>query len=228
MTAITGTRNMLETARNLHIKKFVYLSSMEVYGAILPDQNPVTEEKMGYLDLTSARSCYPEGKRTCEQLCMDYFYEYHVPVCIARLGQTFGSGALPDDNRLPIQFAKCVIQNQDIVLHTKGDSISNFCYITDSVRAILIMLLRKDMAGIYNVCNDTESLSIREIAQVVADKIAQGQIHVKFDIPEENIYGYAAPTKMYLSASKLKQWGWCPDVSLEKAYKNLIAFLREI
>ncbi|MDD6436199.1 MAG: NAD-dependent epimerase/dehydratase family protein, partial [Clostridiales bacterium] len=99
-TAIKGTANVLDFARDCHAKSVVYLSSMEVYGVTSPEQNPVTEEKLGYIDLYNPRSCYSEGKRLCENMCCAYTKEFNVPVKVARLANTFGPGVSKNDNRL--------------------------------------------------------------------------------------------------------------------------------
>lgn len=64
-----GTKRMLEIARKHSVKGFIYLSTMEVYGA------PVTDDKIGELhgtnlDTMSVRSSYPESKRLCENMCL--------------------------------------------------------------------------------------------------------------------------------------------------------------
>ena len=101
-----GTKNILELARKKQTKGIAYLSSMEVYGTPDPLLERVTEKELGYVDLTSARSCYPEGKRLCECLCAAYSSEYKLPVRIARLAQTFGAGVSGEDNRVYAQFAR--------------------------------------------------------------------------------------------------------------------------
>ena len=97
-TAVLGTKNILEFAKNIGIKSMVYLSSMEMYGTI-NDEN-VTEEKLGYINTLNVRSSYSEGKRVCELYCYSYQKEYGVPVKIARIAQTFGAGISKNENRV--------------------------------------------------------------------------------------------------------------------------------
>ena len=65
---------------------------MEYYGQVTDDYTNVTEDKLGYVDLSKPRSCYPESKRVCETLCNAYVVQYNLNVCSARLAQTFWSG----------------------------------------------------------------------------------------------------------------------------------------
>ena len=84
----------------------VFISSMEVYGILNTQDHKITENQLGYVNLASVRSCYPEGKRYCECLCNAYAAQYNVNVVTARLAQTFGAGILKTENRVFAQFAK--------------------------------------------------------------------------------------------------------------------------
>ena len=64
------------------------------------------------------------------------------------------------------------------------------------------------------------------MAQLVCDRLSGGRSQVVFDIPAENTYGYAADTKMKLSADKLMALGWQPEIGLEEAYRRLMASLK--
>ena len=225
--AMEGTRSMLHLAQKKNVKSIVYLSSMEVYGRILAEQNPVTEEKMGYVDLSKPRSSYPEGKRACELICSAYYHEYQIPVRIARLAQTFGAGIPLSDNRMSMQFARSAKDGKDIVLHTAGRSISNFCYTVDAVKGLFFLLLHGQDGEAYNICNDAESRSIKEIAELVCEKVAKGNISVRFDIPRQNTFGYAPDTEMRLCSDKIRQLGWKPTVSMEEGYRRLTSYLAE-
>ena len=99
ITAFQGTKNMLDIAKLSNVKGFIYLSSMEVYG------NPTTDEKIREthstnLDVMRVRSCYPESKRMCENLCISYMHEYGIAAKVIRLTQTFGPGVRYNDSRV--------------------------------------------------------------------------------------------------------------------------------
>lgn len=227
-TATEGTKNVLELARKYQPESVVYVSSMEVYGQTVPSQNPITEEKMGTLDLNNPRSSYPHGKRLCEEMCREYLKKYDLPVKIARLAQTTGPGIPKSDNRVAMQFARAAKNGEDIVLHTAGRSISNFCYTEDVINGILTILNKGVNGEAYNVCNDAESRSIADIAKLVAEKVATSygnSIQVVFDIPKENIHGYAPDSVMRLNSDKLRALGWQATTDMETAYKNLVDYL---
>lgn len=154
-TIVNGTEHILDLARRCGAGSVVYLSSMEVYGQITcPAGKRVGEDEMGYIDVSNVRSCYPIAKIMAENLCHSYFAEYGVPVKIARLAQTFGRGIRKDDNRAFAQFANAVRTGSDIVLHTAGKSMGNYCDIDEVTEAILFLLQNGIDSEAYNVVNE--------------------------------------------------------------------------
>lgn len=219
-----GTRNILEFSRDKKVKSMVFVSSMEVYGQ--PDDRimEVEEKNLGYIDLTSVRSSYSEGKRICECMCNAYAKEYGVPVKTARLAQTFGAGVQNSDTRVYAQFAKCVIDNKDIVLHTDGSSEGNYCYIRDVLSGLLYIAIHGENGQPYNVVNEDCHMEIRQMAELVVSKVSKGSIKIVFDIPKDALtYGYAPKVKLKLSGKKLREIGWKPEVNMEEAYLRMIS-----
>ena len=220
ITAIDGTRNLLDFSVKHHVKGFVYASSMEVYGT-LPEGELATEDKLGYINNLAVRSNYPESKRMCENLCVAYQSEYGLDVKIARLAQTFGAGILPWEGRVFAQFARSAEEGKDIVLHTKGMSEGNYCYSRDMLLGLFTILFNGDHGEAYNVVNESTHTTIADMAQMVAHEIGKDQIKVVFDIPESNEYGYAADAHLKLSGAKLGRLGWKPTVDLKHMYLRM-------
>lgn len=221
-TALIGTSNILDLAKEKQVKKCVYLSSMEMYGAPNENLEIVNENDLGYIDCLNVRSCYSEGKRMTENLCIAYSYQHGVNVCIARLAQTFGAGVGYGETRVFAQFAKSLIEGDDIVLHTTGESYGNYCYTADCVRGLIYLLAEGKNAEAYNIANPETNIQIKDMAQMIADK-SNGKIKVVFDIPEDSLkYGYAPPVKMKLGSAKLQKLGWKPQYNLPQMYDRLI------
>lgn len=226
---VNGTQNVLELARRYKVRSMVYLSSMEVYGALdCSGGRRAAEEAAGAgrVEPLSARSCYPLGKRMAENLCYSYFKEYGVPVKIARLAQTFGRGVPSSDNRVFSQFARAVKAGEDIILHTEGNSMGNYCGIDDVVSGILTILKRGKDGEAYNVVNEENTMTIRQMAWLVASQVAGGRIRVRFEIPPDNRYGYAADTGLRLSGEKLARLGWKPMKNLTDMYREMLEDMR--
>jgi UDP-glucuronate decarboxylase len=221
-TAFNGTEAVLQLAAEKKSKGVVYISSMEVYGSLDVDHK-VSEQDLGFVDLTSVRSCYPEGKRMCECLCTAYSSQYGVNVKSARLAQTFGAGILPTENRVFAQFAKSAMKGEDIVLHTLGKSEGNYVYTRDAVKAILMLLIKGEAGHAYNISNEESHMTIAAMAEMVADKIAYGKIKVVLDVSEDSLkFGYATDVKMHLDSSKMRFLGWKPEVGLLESYQRMM------
>lgn len=227
LTGIEGTNNILRFAKNKKIKGMVYLSSLEVYGVTDPEKKSIKENEYGYIEQMAPRSSYSEGKRMAECLCISYGHEYGVPVKIVRLSQTFGPGVSYSDNRVFAQFARCAIENQNIVLKTKGETYRNYCYIRDAVMGILCVLLKGNSKEAYNVANKDTGISICDMAHMIADDIADKKIKVVFDIAGDIAkLGYGPTIKISLDTDKIEQLGWKAEVGLKDAFERMIQSMR--
>lgn len=221
MTAIEGTKNILELAKSKKVKGMVYMSSMEVYGTPLDDK-PLTEERMGYLNPLAVRSSYSESKQMVENLCVAYHAEYQVPVKIVRLTQTFGPGVAADDGRVFAEFARCATAGRDIRLQTAGLTERMYLYTADAVTALLTVLTKGKSGDAYNAANRDTYCSIKEMADMVAAKFGQGKSKVVIDIPDTPNTSYNPVCHVYLECQKLEQLGWKADIDLENMYKRMI------
>ena len=217
-----GSLAVLDFAKENKVKGMVYLSSMEVFGTINESEKRTLESQLGYIDISNVRSCYSEGKRLSECACKCYAEEYGVNVKIARLAQTFGAGISKKENRVFAQFARSVLKGEDIILHTKGDSVGNYCYTTDAVKAILLLLNKGDSGEAYTVVNEQSTTSILNMAKMVIEEFGNGKSKIVFDIPNDNKFGFAPKTGVKLSSSKLNALGWRASVSLKESYQRMM------
>jgi nucleoside-diphosphate-sugar epimerase len=227
-TSLQGASNTLALAVEKTVKGMVFLSSMEVYGATDPALDFVTEKDLGHIDLATARGCYPEAKRMCECLCTCYNAQFGLPVVSARLAQTFGAGSSRHDTIVAIQFARNALAGEDIVLHTEGGSRGNFCYITDAIRGLFLILFRGEGGQAYNIANPAASVTIREMAEIVSRDVCGGRVKVRIQKPPDfERRGYAPDVTRRLSAEKLERLGWAPRFGLADMYRRTIQHWRE-
>lgn len=223
-TAYIGTDSLLQYAREKGIRSFVYLSSLESYGAI-HDDRWITEEECGYISPTDVRSSYSLGKRAVECLCHSYAKEYRVPVKIARLTQTFGAGVSLNDTRVFAQFAKSIIAGKDIEMHTEGKSAKPYCYTIDAVNAIFCILLHGADGEAYNVANASTFISIHDMAEFMIREF-NPQCHLTVNVKEN--MGYAPVTILRLNTEKLENLGWKPLYNLKNMYAKLIDYYKSV
>ena len=221
LLAIESTKSILDYSVRTKVKEIVYASSIEYYGQIFDDK-PITEEMMGYFDRQSPRNSYPLGKQAAEYLAFCYANEYCVPVKTARLTQTFGAGIDREDNRVFAQFARSVIDSRDIVLHTAGRSAKPYCYTTDTVAALIYILLKGNPGEAYNVATPGTYLTIRELAELYRDEF-NPDINVRIESGHDT--GYAPETTVNLNSDKLMALGWQPKHNLREMLRRLIGYL---
>lgn len=221
-TILKGTQQILQyTLSSNSVKGMLYVSSIESYGRMESKETFVTEVDFGAIDSIDARSSYSLGKKMAECLCYSYAKEYDVPVTIARLTQTFGAGVSLYDSRVFAQFAKCIMNDEDIVLHTKGESSKPYCYTIDAILAFFYIVLKGRKGEAYNVANSGSYLSIYELAQFLSDNFNP---KCKIRIEEKENTSYAPSTKVRLSTEKLERLGWKPYFQLKDMFSRLITF----
>lgn len=219
---LLGTRNILNIAKQQQsLKSLVILSSMEIYGVM--ENEYVTEKELGYIDLNSVRSSYPEAKRLSELMSYSFYKEYDIPSKIVRLAQTFGPGILENENRVFKQFCNNILNNENIILKSKGTTIINYCYTTDAILAIFKILFDGVSGEAYNVVND-QHMTIRECAEWLINTFSPNN-NVVFEIDENA--GFAPDNKIILSNNKLKHLGYIPKHDIEYGYTHLLDYLKE-
>lgn len=223
--AVNGTLNLLRFANEKKVKSFVYLSSMEAFG-VTNGKSEVREEDLGYINVSSPRSSYMESKRMCENLCACFSAEYGLNVKSIRLAQTLGAGIDYNDTRVAAYFARCVIEETDIVLKTEGKTKRPILYSADAISAILTVLLKGETGNVYTAANPATFTTIRETAEMIIEKIAKNTIKLKFDIKELSAE-YAPDFYLNLNVDKLRSLGWNPEVDLQEAYERMIDEMKE-
>ena len=163
-TAVIGTINMLELAR-ANGCPILQSSTSEVYGN--PEVHPQTEDYCGYVNPVGVRSCYDEGKRCAESLCMDYHRQYGVNVKIVRIFNTYGPEMDADDGRVVSNFITQALSGLPITIYGDGSQTRSFMYIDDLIEALVRMTeTAKNVTGPVNLGNPDER-SVNELADMV-------------------------------------------------------------
>lgn len=225
-TSVNGTINVLDFAIKHHAKSVVYLSSMEVFGVCEESDGRLSENDLGKLDLTAVRSCYPESKRLCENLCKCYSEEFGLNVCVARLTQTFGAGASLEDKRIFAMLARCAISGDDIIFKTAGKLVRDYCYTTDALKAVLLLSQKGNKGEVYNIANEETTISAIEMARFVAEELGNGtKVVVK---QGDEAKQFSPQTATRLDTTKMRNLGWKPQVGLKEMYAKLIQSYKEL
>lgn len=219
---LVGTMNVLELARWQEVQKVVFASTREVYGENDKVES-LSEQSFGKLDCLENRACYPESKRAAETLCKSYYLQYGVPFNAVRIAHAYGPGMkLENDGRVMADLLSNVVHGQDIVLKSTGEALRAFCYVTDVVVGLFQILFYGNNAEAYNLANETEEVSIRNLAELLVSLYPNKNLTIQFCIPETNVSSYCQYRRVGLDVRKIKNIGWCPLVSLRDGLKRTL------
>lgn len=220
-----GTYNTLKYAQRCNAKSYLFISSREIYGEPLENQDMFFEDGMlGFVDPLVPRNGYAEGKKAAENMCVSMKEEYGLNTKIARLAHTYGPGMSIYDGRVQADFLKNAINNENIIMKSDGSSIRTYTYISDAVSALFKILLEsKDI--VYNVSNEEDEVSIK----MLADRIAEiANVKVIMQIDNSNSKGSASFKKGILSSKKIREeLNWKPKYNINEGFKRTIEFLKK-
>jgi len=215
-----GTLRMLELARSSG-SVLVYASSSEVYGDA--KVVPTPESYYGYVNPVGPRSCYDEGKRFGEALCMAYFNESKTKVRVARIFNSYGPRIREDGayaRALP-KFISQSLMGRPITIYGDGKQTRSFCYVTDTITGILKLAVKDRVDGeVFNIGN-TNEITILDLARIIIAS-TKGRSSLKFLPPAPDDPRRRCPDVM--KATKLL--GWSPNVSLEEGLAETIKWFQ--
>ena len=219
---LLGTMNVLEYARDCQTKKVIFASTREVYGKN-EEAERMDEQAFGTLDPLDGRSCYPESKRAAETLLKSYYLQYGVNFNAIRIAHSYGpTMTLENDGRVMADLMGDVVAGRDIVLKSSGEAIRAFLYLTDAVVGMFTILFHGETAKAYNLANETEPISIKDLAHMMAALREDKNIQVV--VSEGGQKGYCAYRRTALDTSAIEQLGWKPMVSLKEGINRLIRY----
>ena len=218
MSNILGVKNLLDYGKEHGMERFLFISTGEVYGE--GDGRVFEEDYQGYVNPLSARSCYPLSKRAAETLCAAYAKEYGIDFVVARPCHVYGPGFTENDNRVYAQFIRNVLRGEDIVMKSTGEQMRSWCYVEDCVNGILTILEKGASGEAYNIADESSTVSIRELAEMIAE-IAGRKVIMQLPDDTEKA-GYNPVTKSVYSTEKLQALGWTLQGTMKEKLRDTI------
>lgn len=201
---IEGVINLINYGLKHDLRRFLYVSSGEVYGE--GDGRIFTEDYSGYVDPTLSRSCYPSSKRTAETLCAAYREEYGVDTVIARPTHVYGPHFTESDNRVYAQFIRNVVNEENIIMKSTGSQYRSWCYVVDCITALIFILLKGEKGQAYNIADNSSKISIKELAETIA-RLSNRKV-IQQEPSNIEKAGYNIVTKSIFSTDKIEKLGW--------------------
>lgn len=217
---VQGTLHLLDYMYRTKGRRFLYVSTGEIYGQAVEGIDIFSENYCGNVDLLSPRSCYPLAKRCAENLCISYWKQFGVDCVIVRPCHTYGANYTERDNRANVQFVDLAAQGKDIVLKSKGEQVRSYAYVADTISGMLSVLLAGKTGEAYNLSNSLGTISIAGYAMEVA-KAAGVSIRFEKDASEASPFSRAV-----LDNRKLEKLGWNPAYTLEEGIRSTVEIAR--
>jgi dTDP-glucose 4,6-dehydratase len=212
-----GTLNLLDLALAKNAR-FLLASTSEIYGD--PLQNPQREDYRGNVSPTGPRSVYDEAKRFSEALTMAYHRRFGLPTRIARIFNTYGPGMRPGDGRAVPSFVTQALNNQPITVFGDGSQIRSFCYVSDLVRGLKLLLF-SDIVDPVNIGNPQE-ISILDLAQRIKALTGSHSPIVFRPFPQDD------PRLRQPDITRARELlGWKPQVSLDEGLRAMVECLKK-
>lgn len=218
---IMGTYNLLELARRNKLKRFLFVSSAEVYGE--GKENAFKETDYGSIDPTDIRSCYGESKRMGENMCVSWMKQYSIPINIVRFFHTYGPGMDLTDGRVQTDFVSNVVSGRDIIIKSDGRAKRAFCYITDAIFGIFAVLLKGQIGECYNIGNEEAEISMLGLAKVLEGMYPEKNLEIKYEKRKTgDKYLRSKYQRVRPNTEKIRKLGWKPEYPLKKGFKRMI------
>lgn len=224
LSNVKGGENMLNLAIKKQCQYFLFLSSVDVYGK-MNSNDRLKESDSGYLDPLNVRNIYSCGKRAAESLCKAYQVKYNLPVFIVRPFQIMGPGPELHDGRLHIDFISQILDKNQIVLKGDGTAIRNFMYITDAIKAMFYVMLKGNSGEAYNIVSEKGEMSVKNLAEVMAQNEAGTKAKVVFDYEHRNAIEVTSALSVVTGdSSKLKKLGWECEYSVKEGSARMMKY----
>lgn len=221
---IIGTKNLLDYAVSHQTERFCFVSSVEVYGENRGDTDRFKEDYLGYLDCNTLRAGYPESKRVGEALCNAYGRAHQLDFVIPRLSRVYGPTMLLSDSKAIAQFIKKAAAGEDIILKSAGTQCYSYTYALDAALAVLTVLLRGESGEAYNVSDTESEVTLRQIAEWLAE---DNNVKVIFDIPDAaEQAGYSTATKALMDTEKVEALGWNPVTHMRDGLRKTVQSIK--
>lgn len=227
---IWGLKRLLDDYKNESLRGFLFFSSSEVYGDPAPENIPTPEDYRGNVNTIGPRACYDESKRFGETICYEYAKEYNMPIALARPFNNYGPGMKLNDKRVPADFAKAVVNNNDIVILSDGKPTRTFCYISDAITGYLKILLYGKF-DVFNIGIAKPEISILNLANIYASKgveLLNYTGKVLYQKSEETNYLTDNPNRRCPIIDKAKEkLNYNPQIYVEEGVERFLKYLIE-
>ena len=218
MTNVLGALHALELATRKGATVLL-TSTSEIYGE--PLVHPQTEDYRGNVNPIGIRSCYDEGKRMAETLFFDYHRKHGTDIRVVRIFNTYGPRMQFEDGRVVSNFILQALSGDDLTIYGEGLQTRSFCYVSDTVDALVRVVNTPGITGPVNVGNPHE-ITIMELTKEILKQTGSASKIVYKPLPQDD------PTRRRPDITRARTLlGWEPKVPLEDGIRATVEEFKE-
>ena len=208
-TNVLGTQNVLEVVKEKKVKKFIQVSTDEVYGSIT---NGSWDENFPL----SPNSPYAASKASADLIALSYYKTYELPLMITRCSNNYG----PYQNieKLIPLFISNLIEGKKVPLYGNGKNIREWIHVSDHVRGIAFAYNYGNDGEIYNIAGDTELTNI-DITQIILQYFNFDNSKIEY-VTDRKGHDF----RYSLNDKKIRSLGFKNKIKFEKGLEETISW----
>lgn len=206
-TNVLGTFILLDSALKHNIKRFIHISTDEVYGSR-------TKGSFKETDVLTPSSPYSSSKAGSDLLAQSYYITYKLPVIITRCTNNFGPYQYPE--KLISLFITNLLEKKKVPLYGTGKNVRDWIYVLDHCKAIDFLLHNGSIGEIYNIGGGAEKTNI-EITKKILEILGRNDSMIYY---VKDRKGH--DVRYSLDCSKLKKLGWAPEHNFDDSLEYTV------
>ena len=206
---VVGTNVLLEAAKEAGVRRFIQISTDEVYGSL------GTSGKFSETTPPHPNSPYAVSKAAADMLAMSYYHTFGLPVIVTRSSNNYGPFQFPE-KLIPLMIANA-IDGKPLPVYGDGLNVRDWLYVKDHCVAVDIVLHRGMVGETYNIGGDNEWKNI-DIVKLLLQKLAKPESLIAYvkDRPGHD-------RRYSIDASKImRELDWKPSVTFEQGLSETI------
>lgn len=211
-TNVLGTNTLLRATLETGQKRFIQISTDEVYGSIKTGSFKET-------DALNPSSPYSASKAAGDLIALAYFKTYHLSVIITRSSNNFGPYQYPE-KLIPLMIANA-LEEKPLPIYGDGKNIRDWLFVEDNCEAIDFILHQGKEGEIYNIGANNEVKNIKLVKEVLKI-LGKPETLITF-VPDRPGHDY----RYSIDSTKIRKLGWKPRHQLEEALEKTVKWYQE-
>jgi dTDP-glucose 4,6-dehydratase len=159
-TNIAGAQSLLDAARHYGIRRFVHVSTDEVYGTLGPDGKFTEDTPL------APNSPYSASKAGADMLMRAAYETFGMDIVITRCSNNYGPYQFPE-KLIPLMFSRAMA-DEPLPVYGDGLNVRDWIYVIDHCRGVELALLKGKAGEVYNFGGDAEKPNIEVVRTILA------------------------------------------------------------